>query len=212
LMIQQQVRCWNVSNPRVLNALQSVPRENFVAPEYANLAFADTRLPLDASSNQTMLTPQLEGRILQELAPGPEERVLQIGTGSGYLTACLARLARHVTSIDVSPARIEAARARLDDLGITNCDLRVEDVYWRHEARTFDVIAVAGSIRKYDPRFEQWLNPGGRAFIVVGTPPAMEACLITQTVDGQARVESLFETIVPPLAVPGDAGKPRFRF
>jgi len=212
LMVQQQIRCWNVSNPRVLNVLQSVPRENFVAPEHASLAFADTSLPLDASSRQTMLTPQLEGRMLQELDPGPDERVLQIGTGSGYLAACLARLAAHVTSIDVSPVRIESAQARLDDLGITNCDLRVQDVYQRAEAHTFDVIAVTGSIRTYDPRFEQWLNPGGRAFVVVGTPPAMEACLITQTVDGQARIESLFETVVPPLTVPGEAGKPRFRF
>jgi len=211
-MVQQQIRCWNVSNPRVLDALQSVPRENFVAPEYASLAFADTSLPLDASSHQTMLTPQLEGRMLQELDPGPDERVLQIGIGSGYLTACLARLARHVTGIDVSPTRVESAQARLDDLGIANCDLRVQDVYRRNEAHTFDVIAVTGSIRIYDPRFEQWLNPGGRAFVVVGTPPAMEACLITQTVDGPARIDSLFETILPPLAVPGETGKRRFRF
>lgn len=150
--------------------------------------------------------------MLQALDPGPDERVLQIGTGSGYVTACLARLARHVTSIDVSLARVESAQARLDDLGIANCDLRVQDVYRRSEAHTFDVIAVTGSIRAYDPRFEQWLNPDGRAFVVIGTPPVMEACLITRTVDGGARVESLFETIVPPLRVPGDTGKPHFRF
>jgi len=211
-MIQQQVRCWDVSNPRVLSVLESVPRENFVVPEYVSLAFADTNLPLDAASDQTMLTPQLEGRILQELEPGPNDRVLEIGTGSGYLTACLARLTQHVTSIDVSPAFVATAQTRLDDLGIANCDLRAQDVYRRNEAHTFDVIAVTGSIRAYDPRFEQWLNPGGRAFVVIGTPPAMEACVIRQTADGQARVESLFETSIPPLAVPGDTGNPRFRF
>ncbi|MFQ5634945.1 MAG: protein-L-isoaspartate O-methyltransferase [Gammaproteobacteria bacterium] len=211
-MIQQQIRCWNVSNPRVLNALQTVPREHFVAAEFAALAFADTRLPIDASTSKTMLTPQLEGRILQALDPGPDDKVLEVGTGSGYLTACLARLARHVTSIDVSPARIEAAEARLADLGITNCELQVQDVYERREATSYDVIAVTGSIAAYDPRFEQWLNPGGRAFIVVGTAPAMEACLIVQAVDGGTRVESLFETVVPPLTIAGNAAEPAFRF
>jgi len=211
-MIQQQVRCWDVSDPRVLRVLHSVPREYFVAPEFARLAFADTSLPLDAASNQTMLKPQLEGRILQALAAGPDDRALEIGTGSGYLTACLARLAQHVTSIDSSAARVAAAEARLDELGITNCDLHVQDVYRRADAHGFDVIAVTGSIRAYDPRFEQWLNPGGRCFVVIGTRPAMEACLIKRDQDGSVAVESLFETVIPSLAIPGDTGKPPFRF
>ena len=92
------------------------------------------------------------------------------------------------------------------ELGISNCDLVVQDVYQRDEAATFDVVAVTGSISAYDPRFEQWLNPGGRAFVVIGAPPAMEACLITRQVEGPAQVESLFETVVPPLRVPGNAG------
>lgn len=211
-MVQQQIRCWDVSSPRVLEVLAAVPREHFVAPEFSALAFADTNLPLDNSSRPTMLKPQLEGRILQELAPGPDDRVLEIGTGSGYLTACLARLSQHVTSIDVSADRVAAAAARLDDLGITNCELLVQDVYLRDQAHTFDVIAVTGSISAYDPRFEQWLNPGGRAFVVVGSPPAMEAFLITQTPAGDARLDSLFETVIEPLKIPGDAGKPPFRF
>lgn len=211
-MVQQQVRCWNVFKPRVLTALNSVPRENFVAVEHTALAFADTALPLTAASNQKMLTPLLTGRILQTLDPRANDRVLVIGTGSGYLTACFAKLAQHVTSIDVSAERIESAQARVDALGITNCDLHVQDLYERREAHTFDVIAVTGSIRAYDPRFEQWLSPGGRAFVIVGTGPAMEACLITQTVEGPARIESLFETVVPPLEVPGEAGNPSFRF
>jgi protein-L-isoaspartate(D-aspartate) O-methyltransferase len=211
-MLQQQVRCWNVSNPRVLDVLSNLPRENFVDPEYESLAFADTGLPLNPGSGQTMLTPQLEGRILQALDPQPDETVLEIGTGSGYLTACLARLARHVTSIDISRELVDAAGVRLDELGISNCDLVVQDVYQRDEAVTFDVVAVTGSIGAYDPRFEQWLNPGGRAFVIVGTPPAMEACVITRQVEGPALVESLFETVVPPLRVPGDAGTAPFRF
>lgn len=211
-MIRQQVRCWDVHNPRVLDVLASIPREAFVAPELAALAFADTNLPLDAGSGQTMWTPQLEGRLLEALDPGPDDRVLEIGTGSGYVTACLARLAQHVTSIDRSAARIAAAQDRLDALGVTNCDLLVQDVYERREAHTFDAIAVTGSIRAYDPRFEHWLTPGGRCFVVVGTPPAMEACLIKQRADGPAEIESLFETVVPPLIIPGDPGKPPFRF
>ncbi len=211
-MVRQQVRCRDVNNPRVLDVLASIPREAFVAPELAALAFADTNLPLDDGSGHTLWTPQLEGRLLQALDPGPDDRVLEIGTGSGYLTACLARLAQHVTSIDRSPARIAAAQDRLDALGITNCDLLVQDVYERREAHRFDVIAVTGSLRAYDPRFESWLSPGGRCFVVVGTPPAMEACLITQEADGPARVESLFETAVPPLVIPGDPGKTPFRF
>lgn len=211
-MVQQQLRCWKVSNPRVLSALQSVPREHFVAEEFAQLAFADINLPLDEQSGQRMLAPRIEGRILQALDPQPTDRVLEVGTGSGYLTACLARLAQHVTSIDVSAARVEVARERLDQLGISNCDLLVQDVYERREAHTFDAIAVTGSIRAYDPRFEQWLNPGGRAFVVIGTAPAMEACLITQTMEGQARVDSLFETVIPPLTLPGGDVHPAFRF
>ena len=210
-MVQQQVRCWDVSDPRVLHVLQTVPREHFVADGYETLAFADTNLPLTRSSVHTMLTPQLEGRILQTLAPQAGERVLEIGTGSGYLTACLARLANHVTSIDMSDERVATAAARIRDLGIANCNIQVQDVYERSEADAFDVIAVTGSIRAYDPRFEQWLNTGGRAFLVIGTPPAMEACLITRMDDG-VKVDSLFETIMAPLTLPGDSGARPFRF
>ncbi len=210
-MVQQQVRCWDVSNPRVLHVLQTVPREHFVPAGYETLAFADTNLPLAGATGHTMLKPILEGRILQSLAPRGDERVLEIGTGSGYLTACLARLTQHVTSIDVSDERVATATARIRDLGISNCAIQVQDVYERNEADTFDVIAVTGSIRAYDPRFEQWLNNGGRAFIVVGTPPAMEACLITRTDEG-TRVDSLFETVMAPLTVPGDPGTGSFRF
>jgi len=210
-MVQQQVRCWDVSDPRVLHTLQTVPREHFVADGYETLAFADTNLPLTKSSPQTMLTPQLEGRILQTLLPRADERVLEIGTGSGYMTACLARLAQHVTSIDVSAECVAIAAARIRDLGISNCTTQVQDVYERSEADAFDVIAVTGSIRTYDPRFEQWLKTGGRVFVVIGTPPAMEACLITRT-DAGAEVTSLFETIMAPLALPGGTGARPFQF
>lgn len=211
-MVHQQVRCWDVTDPRVLNVLQSVPREHFVADGYAPLAFADTRLPLTCAPAQTMWTPQLEGRLLQALDPLPNQRVLEIGTGSGYLTACLARLAGHVTSVDVSADCVAEAAKRLDALGITNCDLIVQDVYERREAHTFDAIAVTGSIAAYDPRFEQWLEPGGRCFVVIGQPPVMEACRIRRSAEGSVDVESLFETVVPPLRIPGEPANPPFRF
>lgn len=202
-MIQQQVRCWAVSSPSVLDALRNVPREYFVPGQYAHLAFADAMLPLDTDSaggQQKMLSPQLEGRILQELDIRPADSALVIGTGSGYLTACLARLTRHVTSIDVSAKLIDAARQRLDDLGIVNVELRIVDMFDQPAPARFDVIAVTGSLPVYDARIEAWLKPGGRAFVVIGTAPAMEARLIERSDKDEISVRSLFETVIPPLA------------
>lgn len=200
-MIQQQIRCWDVAQGDVLDTLRSVPREHFVAPEYSSLAFADTRLPLEADSDdaQTLMTPALEGRVLQALELSPDDRVLEIGTGSGYLTACLARLAGFVTSIEISAPRAERASARLAELGITNCDIQVQDVFARDATETFDAIAVTGSLPTYDPRFEAWLNPGGRAFLMVGTGAMQEALRVRRTNGGVVRRESLFETFIAPL-------------
>lgn len=212
-MTMQQVRCWDVSRPRVLAALEDVPREHFVPERYADLAFADVMLPLDAGAGaqaRSMLTPKLEGRILQELDIQPHECALVIGTGSGFLTACTARLARHVTSIDSSADMIDGARRRLDDLGITNVELRVQDMYDRPAAAQFDAIAVTGSMPVYDPRVEAWLKPGGRAFIVVGTAPAMEARLVERSKKGEICYRSLFETVIPALA--NSRAPERFRF
>lgn len=205
-MVRQQVRCWDVCNPRVLKALESVPREHFVAEQYADLAFADVMLPLGeagAGNEQKMLNPKLEGRILQELDIKPTDCALVIGTGSGYLTACLARMTRHVTSIDSSANLIETARQRLDDLDIVNVDLRAQDMFDRPTAAKFDVIIVTGSLPVYNSCIETWLKPGGRAFVVVGTAPAMEACLVKCSKKGEISYRSLFETVIPPLANSG---------
>jgi protein-L-isoaspartate(D-aspartate) O-methyltransferase len=202
-MIQQQVRCWGVSSPRVLGVLKNVPREHFVPEQYASLAFADVMLPLDKSGTgheRKMLNPKLEGRILQELNLQPTDCALVIGTGSGYLTACLAKLTRHVTSIDSSAEMINKAGQHLDDLGIANVELRVQDMFDRPTAARFDVIAVTGSLPVYDSRIEAWLKPGGRAFVVVGTAPAMEACLVERSNKDEISYRSLFETVIPPLA------------
>lgn len=205
-MVRQQIRCWDVSSPGVLDVLGNVPREHFVPPQYADLAFADVMLPLgtdDAGHVQKMLPPKLEGRILQELNVGQNDSVLVVGTGSGYLTACIAKLARHVTSIDTSAEMIGQARQRLDDLGIMNVDLRVQDMFDRPAAPAFDVIAITGSIRVFDERIEAWLKPGGRAFVFVGEAPAMEACLVGRSQSGDISYRSLFETVIPPLTNTG---------
>jgi len=207
-MVRQQVRCWDVSSPRVLAALESVPREHFVPAQYADLAFADVMLPLDpdnAKQDQMMLKPKLQGRMLQVLDVQPTDSTLVIGTGSGYLTACFARLARHVTSIDSSADIIERARQRLDDLGIENADLHIQDIFAQAVTNQFDVIAVTGSLPVYDARIEAWLRPGGRAFVVVGTAPAMEVCLVERSQKDEISYRSLFETVIPPLANAGSA-------
>jgi len=209
-MVQQQIRCWDVSSPRVLDALKNVPREHFVPGKYTDLAFADVTLPLgtDAAGHEyKTLKPNFEGRILQVLDIQATDCALVIGTGSGYLTACLARLTRHVTSIDLSADMTEAAGRRLDDLGITNVDLRVQDMFDRPGGAEFDVIAVTGSLPAYDARIEAWLRPGGRAFVVIGTAPAMEACLIERSKKDGITVRSLFETVIPPLVNSGSVEK-----
>ncbi len=201
-MVRQQIRCWDVSNPDVLNVLANIPREHFVAEQYAALAFADVMLPLGAvvpDSNRKMLSPMMEGRILQELGVQSTDTALLIGTGSGFLTACLAGLARHVTSIDTSADLIDQARQRLDDFDITNVDLRVQNPFDEPVAGQFDIIAVTGSLPVYDARIETWLKPGGRAFVVVGTAPAMEACLVERSETDEISIRPLFETVIPPL-------------
>ena len=205
-MLSQQIRCWDVADPDVLSVLAEVPRERFVPPAYTSLAFADTNIPLTDDGvcrgqgrRQTMMTPKLEGRLLQALQITKHDQVLEIGTGSGFLTACLARLALHVTSIDISADRVQSASEKLADLGTTNCELIVQEVYTRTATQEFDVIAVTGSVPRYDARFEKWLRIGGRLFIVVGHEATMEACLVRRTGPEEWTRKALFETVVPPL-------------
>jgi protein-L-isoaspartate(D-aspartate) O-methyltransferase len=202
-MLSQQIRCWDVSDPDVLRVLAEVPREQFVPPAYLSLAFADTNIPLTddgaGQGRQSMMTPKLEGRLLQALHITEHDQVLEIGTGSGFLTACLARLALHVTSVDISADRVQSAGEKLARLGVTNCELMVQDVFERTTTQEFDVIAVTGSVPEYDARFEKWLRIGGRLFIVVGHQATMEACLIRRTGPEEWTRKALFETVVPPL-------------
>jgi protein-L-isoaspartate(D-aspartate) O-methyltransferase len=197
-MVTQQVRAWSVLDPAVLEVLARVPRERFVPEQYAGLAFADTAIPLP--HGQRMMTPQIEGRLLQSLQVTPTDSVLEIGTGSGFLTACLARLGARVTSLEILPDLAEEARRRLRELGIGNCTVHTEDAFRWQPPESFDCIAVGGSLPVFDSHFQEWLAPGGRLFVVVGEAPAMAAWLIRRA-DNDAGFtrESLFETVLPPL-------------
>lgn len=194
-MVEQQIRAWEVSDPRVLEVLSELPREEFVPAGYEALAFADTSIPLP--HGQRMLTPTVEGRLLQSLRLSPADEVFEVGTGSGFLTACLARLSAAVTSIDIFGDFIEAADMRLKALDIDNADLLEMDAMQSLPRGSFDAIAIGGSMPVFDSRFVDLLKPGGRLFVVVGFGPIMDAQLIVR--EDQPVISSLFETRVPPL-------------
>jgi protein-L-isoaspartate(D-aspartate) O-methyltransferase len=193
-MVEQQVRPWEVLDPRVLAAISSVPREDFVPAAYRSLAYAD--LPLPLAHGETMLKPVVEGRLLQALGLQAGDEVLEIGTGSGYLTACLAHLAREVVSIDAFADVTAQARARLDARGIGNVRLETADVHAWTPNRKFDAIAVTGAVAQTPEAFARWLKPGGRLFAIVGLSPVQTAQRYTWRGD-TLHAEPLFETDVP---------------
>jgi protein-L-isoaspartate(D-aspartate) O-methyltransferase len=197
-MVAQQIRPWEVIDDRVLGVFETVPRERFVDPEYLGLAFADVAVPI--GEGQTMMKPVQEGRMLQALNVQPGESVLEIGTGSGFGTACLAKLGGTVTSYEIHEALSGKARERLDAVKAKNVELVVGDALQASLApETFDVIAVTGSLPVYPQDLEPLLKPGGRLFVVVGEAPAMEAMLVTRNAEGDIWKELLFETVLPPL-------------
>jgi len=197
-MVNQQVRGWNVYDEEVLSMLQNLPRERFMPSGFEALAFADTEIGI--GHNQYMMTPTVEGRVLQALGLDGGERVLEVGTGSGFLTACLARLAAHVTSIDIYDDFLETAARKLESCGISNVDLRNMDAMKELPDGGFDAIAVTGSLQSFDPRFVEALNLQGRLFVVVGDRPAMRAKLVERTDENDWQTISLFETTLAPLA------------
>ena len=205
LMVEQQVRPWDVLDPRVLDAMATVRREDFVADAHRQLAFAD--LPLPLAHGESMMKPVVEGRTLQALLPGAGDSVLEIGTGSGYLTACLARLAREVVSLERHADLADAARARLQAHGAGNARVEAADAFAWDAGRQFDAVCVTGAVDVLPARFLEWVKPGGRLFVVRGRSPAMEAVLVRPGVNGTA-TESLFETDLPYLA--GAAPQPEF--
>ncbi|RYZ74936.1 MAG: protein-L-isoaspartate O-methyltransferase [Lysobacteraceae bacterium] len=207
-MVEQQVRPWDVLDARVLGTLATLPREKFVPEIHRALAYADVEIPL--GPGQRMMKPVIEGRTLQALALQEGEEVLEIGTGSGYLAACMGALARDVLSLEIDPALAALARTRLDDCGLGN-NVRIENVDALHFSteRRFDAICVTAAVDQVPSLFLQWLRPGGRLFVIHGRSPAMEAVLIRNAVNGPS-IESLFETDLPYLV--GAAPAPQFVF
>ena len=195
-MVENQVRPWEVLNARVLATLGRVRREDFVAPEHRQIAFADLCLPL--GHGEVMMKPVLEGRLLQALDLKATDRVLEIGTGSGFLTACLADLAARVVSLDIHEDFIAHASERLRLAGVQNAHLEVAEAVlaWEPDA-LFDAVVVTGAVAHIPDRFRDWLNPGGRLFVVRGASPAQQAMLLTHESDGRFTEESLLETDLP---------------
>ena len=210
-MVEQQVRPWDVLDVRVLQVLSALPREAFVPPAYRDLAYSDMELPL--AHGERTHKPVFEGRALQALALEPSDSVLEIGTGCGYLTACLAQLAREVTSLERHADLADAARAALDAQRIGNVRVEPADAFVWDSERRFDAICVGGAVDSIPARFVQWLKPDGRMFVVRGRRPAMEAVLLRRTPDrnqvNAPRIDSLFETDLPYLA--GAAPAPEFK-
>lgn len=196
-MVDQQIRTWDVLDVRVLDALASIPREAFVPAPYRTVAFADAPIPIGLA--QTMLAPKLHGRILQALDVDPADSALEVGTGTGYLAACLSKLAARTKSIDIHPQFIDQARATLAALPLAPVDLEVRDAFSSAALGEYDVIALTGSMPRYDARFERSLAVGGRLFAVVGTAPVMEAILVRRVGNDEWVRESLFETVIEPL-------------
>ncbi len=205
-MVEQQVRPWDVFDPRVLDTLATLPRDRFTAESHRALAYSDIELPL--GHGETMLKPVIEGRALQALIVGENEDVLEIGTGSGFLSACLGRLARDVISIEYHADLADAARARLQTQAIANVRIETADVFAWQNTRKFDAILVGGAVAAIPERFSDWLRPGGRMFVIHGEAPAMDAALVHLDADGRTRIESLFETVAPYLI--GAAPAPQF--
>jgi len=208
-MIDQQVRSWEVLDPRVLEVLRQVPREEFVPARHRKLAFSDLRIPL--GHGQVMMKPIEQGRVLQSLRLDAQDKVLEVGTGSGFLTACLARLAVSVTSIEIIESIAEQARSSLEAQGVDGIDLRTGDVLQAGFGDgQFDVVVVTASFASIPETMVHWLRPGGRLFVVRGQSPAMEALVVTRTESGRLSEDSLFETDLPRLI--GAEDPPTFRF
>ena len=197
-MIEQQIRPWEVLDQRVLEVLAQVHREDFVPPQFRNLAFSDLSVPL--GRGEVMMAPKVEARMLQALEVRADDTVLEVGTGSGYVTALLATLGRHVYSVEIAPEfKMDAAR-RLAAHGLDNVTLEVGDgaTGWdRHGP--YDVIAITGSLPTLPRNFEESLSIGGRLFAILGDSPVMSATLVTRVGEDEWAHETLFETDLPPL-------------
>jgi protein-L-isoaspartate(D-aspartate) O-methyltransferase len=196
-MVEQQIRTWDVLDPAVLELLGTLPREQFVPEGRRELAFADVDLPV--GHGEVMLAPKLQARILQEVMVAPTDRILEIGTGTGYLTALLAKLGATVTSVEIHEDLAAGARARLAALGIDNAKVETGDAARGWGSGPYDVIVITGSLPVLPDTFQKQLKPGGRLFAIVGERPVMSARLIVREGETAFAAVTLFETVVDPL-------------
>ena len=196
-MVEQQVRAWDVLDERVLQTMLQVQREEFAPLRYRDVAFADSAIPL--AHGQSMLPAKVHGRILQALAISDGDVALEVGAGSGYLAACLGKLASRVRSLEIFPELAEQARANLLAARINNVSVEAADGMQLNEQSAYDVLAVTGSLPIYDERFQQALRIGGRLFVVVGQPPIMEAWRVVRVGEREWQRQALFETVLEPL-------------
>lgn len=197
-MVKQQIRAWDVLDPRVLRAMTEIPRNRFVPLAYQSVAFSEHDIPL--GNQRKMLTPTLAGRVLQSLNLQPADQVLEVGTGSGYLTACMAHLASRVTSIDTHGDFIASATQRCEDLNLGNVQFEQRADFAPDGDRRYDAVVFTGSLPTLDERYLSLLKPGGRLFVTLGEEPVMQATLITRIDGEQTLSEVLFETVMPRLA------------
>jgi protein-L-isoaspartate(D-aspartate) O-methyltransferase len=197
-MTYQQVRAGSVLPSEVLEVIGQLPREAFVPTAWRDAAYSDVAIPL--GHGQHMLTPTVIGRLLQAITVRPTDTVLEIGTGSGYLTACLARLAAQVQSLEIQSEFAAKARQALQSVGIGNVHVDVADAFnWQPVMPSYDIVVITGSLPLYDARFETLLKPLGRLFVTVGAAPVMEAQLVRNLPGGGRDLHSLFETELDPL-------------
>jgi len=201
-MVEQQIRPWEVLDQDVLDLLYTVPREEFVPASCRNLAFTDMEIPI--GEGEKMWAPKMEARVLQELAPKRSDRVLEIGTGSGYLTALLAHRAAQVTSVEIKPALAAFGKANIARHGVNNVTLEVGDGARGYaKGGPFDIVVLTGSVPMLPRSLLASLAPGGRAFAVIGQAPLMTASIVNCTARGgppSFRTTALFETVIAPLA------------
>ena len=208
-MIEQQIRPWEVLDQQVLDLLFVVKREDFAPAAYRNLAFADMEIPI--GSGQIMLAPKIEAKMMQELGIKKTDKVLEIGTGSGYMAALLAARAEHVISVEIRPEIAAFAKENLERAGVSNVTVEVGNGVDGWSARgPYDAIVVSGSVPTVSPALLKQLRVGGRMTVIVGEAPVMEAQLITCTAEGTYNTVNLFETVIP--ALDGVGAKDNFTF
>lgn len=197
-MVEQQIRTWEVLDAKVLDAIRDMPRHEFVPERYRNLAYADIAIPL--AHGEQMLHPKYEAKLLQALDIQPSDVILEVGAGSGYLAALLAKLGKHVYSVDIHPDLLADAGRKLQAQGVGNVTLEEGDASagWDDHA-PYDAIALTGSLPALPESLKRSLKIGGRLFAIVGRMPVMEAVLVKRVGEGEWLEQSLFETVAPAL-------------